>query len=191
MSKSVVKGDLCLTSGVRAAGLLCERCEWPWIRVWVRLWAGACVCMYERVHDFSHEPHVMCDSMCVRMCVVSDFVIAYMHAFVCRRPSVGQAHRTHCLRLLPRLGSVFLWWAETSPDHIKSVSTCGAETRTQQKEEKELLRINWGVSEEKNQPKFIYVAFHHDDSLSGLHSLETKTASEVNEKRGKKKKRNL
>lgn len=101
----------------------------------MRVWAEAWVCMYEtRLHDFSHEPHVMRDAVCLcasmSLHVCSSVVLwERTRALVCvKRPSVGQAHRTHCL-FLARLASHLQWL-----DHIKPPSTYGVETSRRQEE---------------------------------------------------------
>lgn len=144
----------CFVNGVSDHEYLCERiCElehvfacmrrsawlFPWASCDVRCYLPLCL----RVH------------VCVCM-HVSSFLSTFLNLLVCtcmlmreERPSDGQAHRTHCL-LLPRLG-LHLQWLETSLDHRKSGSTCGTERR-QQRGEKELLRINLGVSEKTGNP---------------------------------------
>ena len=137
----VVKGNMWRTASVRAA----RTALWTvWVTMNTCVSQSMCSHVWEREHDFSHEPHVMWDTCvplfvhvhvhaCVHMCVhVCDFVSEYMYACVCVEGHLPVKHTgTHCLLSEPRLGSL-LRWPETWLDHIKSASTC-AENKKRQK----------------------------------------------------------
>lgn len=77
--------------------------QWPWLCVWARLSAGACVRMYERARvtlasSFYMSPMwcgTLCNSTCVRACVLV-FSWKRKCVFMCGGPYVGQQHRPYC-----------------------------------------------------------------------------------------------
>lgn len=62
---TIAKGNMWLTTSVRAVGLLCEQCDHEYVCECACEPEHVLACMRESVHDFSHsyEPHVMQDAV--------------------------------------------------------------------------------------------------------------------------------
>lgn len=182
-----------LTASVRAAGLLCEQCEWPWIRVCecVREPEHVFACMRKGAWLFPHSFHMSlmwCEMLLwLRVCVVPwayfwFCVRAHMPCLcvskaICRSSTQDTLSVSAQVRFAPPATGDFagphqVWFHQPQETTERGKRVIKNKPRTKK----------------QSQLKFICIAFDHSDSLSGLHRLETKTAPEVNKK---KLKRNL